>query len=242
MDLNGYKLVFEDDFNGTELDMNLWEYRGTGKRSCRYMAPEAVRVENGNMIMKYDYHNGEFGEGWYSGMIKLKQQFCKGYFECRCICNDHITRDGSGFWSAFWIQAGAPYTPSISKGGPGGAELDIIEGFLNYYTLRPAVEHNVHCAGYPDGSGEGMRSMGAKSIEVPTCYTEYHTYGLEWTDEVYRFYVDGECTLETAWAEGTSQVAEDVIFSLELPGVEPEDKDRSGEFIVDYVRIYQKED
>ena len=140
MDLTGYKLVFEDDFNGTELDSNVWEHRGVGKRSIGYIAPETVRVENGNLVISYGYReNGEFGPGWYSGMIKAKQKFCKGYFECRCICNDPTTRDGSGFWSAFWIQAGSPYTPSISKGGPDGAELDIIEGFMNYYTHDPAV-------------------------------------------------------------------------------------------------------
>ncbi len=238
MDLTGYKLVFEDDFNGTELDSEEWYHRATGKREYYYNSPDSTRVENGNLVMTYAYRNGPYGEGWYSDHVAMKKHFAKGYYECRCICNDPIDR--GGFWSAFWIQGSHPYEPAISKGGPGSAEIDIIEGFQTFDKLLPAVEHNVHCAGYPDGSGEGLRSMGAKSIEVPTCYTEYHTYGLEWTDEVYRFYVDGECTLETAWAEGTSKEAEEVIFSICAPGEET-DRSRKGEFIVDYVRIYQKE-
>ena len=34
---------------------------------------------------------------------------------------------GTGFWSAFWIQASNPYNHDISRGGIGGAEIDIFE-------------------------------------------------------------------------------------------------------------------
>jgi len=239
MDLSGYKLVFEDDFNGSELDLNVWKHRGVGKQRMGYVSPDTVHLENGNLVIEYGYRNGIFGDGWYSGQVSLKKKFCKGYFEARMICNDPIERNG--FWSAFWIQADHPYEPAIAKGGPGSAEIDIVEGFPTCVTLLPAVEHNIHTAGYPDGSGEGLRSMGAVSVPVENCYTEFHTYGLEWTDEVYRFYVDGKCTLETTWAEGVSQVEEEVIFSLCIPGDEPEDKNRTGKCIVDYIRIYQKD-
>ena len=238
MDLNGYKLVFEDDFNGNELDLDVWEYRGTGKRSCGYIAPEAVRVENGNMIMKYDYHNGEFGEGWYSGMINLKQKFCKGYFECRCICNDPLE---SKAWSAFWMQASNSYV-AASCGGVNGAEIDILEAFRTREGY-PSAMSNIHCAGYHDGSeSDGLRSQCIAQKKLDTCYTEYHTYGLEWTDEVYRIFIDGECVGVSAWAEGVSTVDEVLILSLELPGEEPADKSLTGEYIIDYVRVYQKED
>ncbi len=241
MDLNGYKLVFEDDFNGEGLDYEKWGHRGVGSDGIGFNSPEMTRVENGNLIIGYGYlENGQFGPGWYADNVYIKEKFLRGYFECRAICGDPVDRES--FWSAFWIQGTHPYEPALSKGGPGSAEIDIIEGFLTWDEHLPAVEHNVHCAGYPDGSGEGLRSMGAKSIEVPTCYTEYHTYGLEWTEDVYRFYVDGECTLETAWADGVSEVAETVVFSNCHPGKEIADKNRKGEFIVDYVRVYQKED
>ena len=58
--------------------------------------------------------------------------YCKGYFEIRCKVNA-----GSGYWSAFWLQADSPYTASVSKGGVGGAEIDIFEripvvSYINY--------------------------------------------------------------------------------------------------------------
>ena len=55
MNLNGYKLIFEDDFNGSELNTEVWKYRGTGKQRAAYCGPSQVRLENGNLIIKYEY-------------------------------------------------------------------------------------------------------------------------------------------------------------------------------------------
>ena len=127
MNLNGYKLVFEDNFEGKELDLNKWQYRGSGARRCGFNAASQVSLNNGHLVLKYQYRtDGEFGEGWYAGMISARERFTRGYFEIRCICNDPADNN---FWSAFWLQSRASYTPEISKGGPGGAEIDIIEAF-----------------------------------------------------------------------------------------------------------------
>ncbi|MBR6739785.1 MAG: glycoside hydrolase family 16 protein [Clostridia bacterium] len=238
MDLKNYKLVFEDDFNGSELDLEKWSHRGLGGRRCGFNSDDAVRVENGNLIIKYDYRDGKYGEGWYSGMIRANRQFCKGYFECRAICNDPLE---SKFWSAFWMQASDPYT-AASRGGINGAELDILEAFRSPEGY-PTAESNVHCAGYADGSeSQGLRSQSVARRKLDTCYTEYHTYGLEWTDTEYRIFIDGECVGLSAWADGVSTVDEELIVSLELPGEKPADKSLTGEYIIDYVRVYQKED
>lgn len=238
MDLKDYKLVFEDDFNGTELDLEKWSHRAQGPRRCGFNAEDAVRVENGNLIIKYDYRDGKFGMGWYAGMIRANQRFLRGYFEIKCICNDPLE---SKFWSAFWVQANDPYT-AASRGGVNGAEIDILEAFRTPEGY-PGVNSNIHCAGYSDGSeSKGLRSQSVVLNRLDDCYTAYHTFGLEWTDEVYRFFIDGKCVGISAWAEGVSKVDEELIVSLEHPGDEPEDKTLCGEFIVDYVRVYQKED
>ena len=75
MDLKGYKLVFEDDFNGPCLDLEKWSHRGQGPRRCGFNSDDAVRVENGNLIIRYDYRDGKYGKGWYSGMIRVKKNF-----------------------------------------------------------------------------------------------------------------------------------------------------------------------
>ena len=240
LDLTGYSLVFEDEFNGTELDTDVWEYRGNGPRRGGFNSDSQVKVENGNMVMTGEYlTDGSYGEGWYTGMIKLKERYCKGYFEIRCIVNAD-----PGYWSAFWLQADAPYTASVSKGGVGGAEIDIFES-LSYDEIlgKDSVVQTIHCAGV-DGVEEEFQSERLGNFYGNNIYEEYNTYGLEWTEDEYIFYVNGVETRRTSFGNGVSEVPEDVIVSLEIPDEDKLsglDKDNySTEFIVDYVRIYQK--
>lgn len=239
LDLTGYELVFEDEFEGNALNTDVWDYRGSGPRRGGFNAESQVRVENGNMIMTGDYQtDGTYGEGWYTGMIKLKERYCKGYFEIRAILNE-----GSGFWSAFWIQADAPYTASISKGGVGGAEIDIMESFNNENHKRyESVAQTIHCAGV-NGETEGYQSERLGYYTGNNIHEEYNTYGLMWTDDEYIFYVNGVETCRSSFGNGVSEVLEDVIVSLEIPDetqLAALDKATyKTEYIVDYVRIYQ---
>lgn len=238
LDLTGYRVVFEDNFDGDSLNTDVWEYRGSGPRRGGFNAASQVKVENGNMIIRGDYQtDGTYGEGWYTGMVKLKERYCKGYFEIRCICNP-----GEGFWSAFWIQADSPYTASVSKGGVGGAEIDIFESMSWEKTLnRNSVSQTIHCAGV-DGVQEGFQSRMLGTFYGNNIYEEYNTYGLMWTDTEYIFYINGVETARSSFGNGVSEVAEDVIVSLEIPDLEKLEKiekDFSTEYVVDYVKIYQ---
>ena len=239
LDLTGYSLVFEDEFEGNALNTNVWDYRASGPRRGGFNAESQVKVENGKMIMTGEYQtDGTYGEGWYTAMIKLKERYCKGYFEIRCILNE-----GSGFWSAFWLQADAPYTASISKGGIGGAEIDIMESYNDETHKRyNSIGQTIHCAGV-DGVQEGYQSERLGYYTGNNIHQEYNTYGLMWTDDEYIFYINGVETARSSFGNGVSQVAEDVIVSLEIPDetqLAALDKGTyHTEFIVDYVRIYQ---
>lgn len=240
LDLSSYALVFEDEFEGNTLNTDVWQYRGSGSRRGGFNAPSQVRVENGNMIMTGEYlKDGTYGEGWYTGMVKLKERYCKGYFEIRCIVNS-----GSGFWSAFWIQADSPYTASVSKGGVGGCEIDIFESMsYDNFIGKNSVTQTVHCAGV-DGVQEGFQSRNLGDFYGNNIYEEYNTYGLEWTDDEYIFYVNGVETARTSFGNGVSEVLEDVIVSLEIPGEDKlatlDKETYKTEYIIDYVKIYQK--
>ncbi|MBQ2812875.1 MAG: glycoside hydrolase family 16 protein [Clostridia bacterium] len=239
LDLSGYTLVFEDEFEGNILNTDVWQYRGNGPRRGGFNAESQVRVENGNMIITGDYQtDGTYGEGWYTGMVKLKERYCKGYFEIRCIVNA-----GSGFWSAFWIQADSPYTASVSKGGVGGCEIDIFESMsYDNFIGKNSVAQTVHCAGV-DGVQEGFQSLRLGDFYGNNIYEEYNTYGLEWNDDEYIFYINGVETRRTSFGNGVSEVMEDVIVSLEIPDAEKlealDKENYSTEFVVDYVKIYQ---
>ncbi len=238
LDLTGYNLVVYDEFEGDTLNENLWEVRGNGPRRCGYNYTSQVSVRDGNLVITGEYlEDGYYGEGWYTAAIKLRERYKQGYYEIRCICND-----SPGYWSAFWIQADGPYTASISKGGIGGAEIDIFES-TEYAESKYAVTNTIHCAGV-DGVQEGFQSAMLGKFYGNNITKEYNTYGLEWTEDEYIFYINGVETVRSSFGNGVSQVPEDVIVSLEIPDEEKMvgfDKETfKTEFVVDYVKIYQK--
>ena len=197
-------------------------------------------MKDGNCVITAEYlEDGQFGAGWYAGDLALRKWYKQGYYEIRCKCND-----GGAFWSAFWIQAAHPYEAEYSKGGVGGAELDIFEANCwDDPMARDSVSQTIHCAGV-DGVQEGFQSEILGFFKGKNIYDEYNTYGLEWTEDEYIFYVNGVETRRSSFGNGTSQVEEEVRVSLEVPEaelLEALDKETyHSEYVIDYVRIYQK--
>ena len=240
LDLTGYSIVFEDEFEGDALNTDVWKIRSNGARRGGYNSDSQIKVEDGNLVITGEYvEDGTYGDGWYAGMVSLRERYCKGYFEIRCKVNAR-----SGFWSAFWIQAEHPYEAEYSKGGVGGCEIDIFES-MSYDSLigKDSVSQTVHCAGV-DGVQEGYQSYMLGDFYGNNIYDEYNTYGLEWNDEEYIFYINGVETRRTSFGNGVSEVPEEVIVSLEIPNAEKfEGLDKETyktDFVIDYVRIYQK--
>ena len=240
LDLTGYSVVFEDEFDGGALDPGKWEYRGTGARAGGFMHPGQVRVEDGKLILKAEYleegtHGAGSPAGWYSGMIRTVEEFTYGYYEMKCIVSK-----GGGFWSAWWLNARGMASAEESKGGVGGAEIDIFEAFNYKNTLgKDSVSLNVHVGGY----GDGLRSMPLGSWKGKNIYTQVNTYGLLWTETEYIFYINGVEAVRSTFKDGVSQAPEYGIISLELPSAEglSEQPGFTTEFIIDSVRILQKD-
>jgi beta-glucanase (GH16 family) len=240
VDLTGYELVFEDEFDGDSLNLEKWSHRGLGRRAGGYIGESQVRVEDGNLIIKGEYlEDGAYGPGWYAGMIKVKENYRYGYYEIRCIVNP-----GGGFWSAFWLQSNYSYTPEISRGGVGGAEIDIMEAMAydSGPLKRNGINHTIWVSGMTGDptNGTGLNKQACGVFKGKNIYEEYNTYGLKWDENEYIFYVNGIETARTSFADGTSKVPEEVIVSLCIPEEVKHEKNFTTEFIVDYVRIYQQ--
>ena len=238
LSLDGYSLVFEDEFEGNSLDTDIWEYRVEGGGNGRFESATQAKVEGGNLIMTGEYlTEGRYGEGWYACDIQIKKKYCKGYFEIKCKCSE--TAD---FWSAFWIQAEHPYDHDISKGGPGGAELDIFESCDSGSKDRlrkNSVVQTIHCNGYDDNPDKlDSRILG--KFKTGDIYNEYATFGLKWTDDEYIFYINGVESARSSFGNGVSNEEEYVCVSLCMPAEITIDHSEKAVFTIDYVKIWQK--
>lgn len=240
VDLTGYELVFEDDFNGDSLDTDNWAIRYSGVGHTTIGSASQVSIKNGNLRLALDYlEDGEYGEGWYVGDICLKQQYLRGYFEikARVFPNESNTHD---VWSAFWLTNDHAYDAQISQGGVGAVELDIMECFTPL--TEPGVIPNcatqaIWCNGV-DGDDENVdgRNLGHYRIKEG----QYNTFGFLWTEDEYVWYVNGVETVRTSYVNGVCQVPEIVVLSLASPSYPiRREHDDGGEYLIDYIRIYQ---
>lgn len=220
----GYRLVWADEFEGSELDAGKWAIRAEGPRALGRVSREAIEVKDGFLTLKAFEKDGEI----LVGMVGTQDTYMAryGWFECRA----QLQR-GGGIWAAFWMQS-----PLISQGedpAKFGAEIDIVEFFRKLGT--DIVSHNVHWAYGPNQqTTRGMQSY------LPGVSEGFHLFAVEWTPESYTFYVDGLKFYEVTI--GISQIEQYMILSMEPPQQEEiHNMKLPDEFIVDYVRVYQKD-
>lgn len=223
---SGYQLVWEDNFEGTQLDTAKWKTRMNGPRRIGYNDPSMTKVENGNLLLMYDIRKDSILAGAVGTGDTYRPVY--GYFECRAKL-----QKGAGLWSAFWFQA-----PLISDGedpGKFGAEIDIFEYFKE--RGNDVLTHCIHWA-----YGPNQKSCGPMISNLKGLSEGFHTFALEWTDTQYSFYIDGLKFHEKT--EGISHTEEYMILSMELPGQLEAIKNACAPdtFMVDYVKVYQKGD
>ena len=220
----GYKLFWEDQFNGDTLDPNKWDVRGVGPRAVGYVSREAVKVEDGFLKLSAFVKNDKIQISAVGTQNHFMTRY--GYFECRAQL-----QKSAGVWAAFWIQS-----TKIAQGedpATFGAEIDIMEFFKKLGT--DIVSHNVHWAYGPNQqTTHGMQSY-LKGVSEG-----FHTFALEWTPKRYSFFIDGYKFYEVT--QGISNIEEYMILSMELPSKMEELKNAvfPDVFIVDYVRVYKK--
>ncbi len=247
VNMDNFTLTFSDEFEG-ELDRSVWsghyQYGTTSEaRKGSYWNQYLAYTEDGNLIIPVTYLSdgmGGTGAGWYTAGIDtdsdspngFSQKY--GYFECRCILPE-----GADIWSAFWLMNDGVY--EVDGSGRDGTEIDIFESNCYEDSLSAAITSNLHFDGY----GDAHQKHGAtKFLLKNNPYEEYNTYGLEWNENEYIFYINGTETFRTDFG-GVSQNEEYMILSVEMRGENgvPSERENSpaedSYFIVDYVRAYQ---
>jgi len=251
-----FQLVWNDEFDGTELDRSKWDFRVSmmGKRHPAWVnhgvrldgkgnvvfdllvedgRPVSAQLQTGYNFMDEPVQQTKFGHDhlqWNIGKLhqdKFTHRY--GYYECRC----RLQQRTDAWWSAFWMQSpiiGASLDPAES-----GTELDIMECF---HTGK-VVPHNAFTGGY----GLDCKRASIGGLEGLD-QTAFHRFGMLWDESGYTFYVDGK--EDGRITDYVSKRPEFILISTEVKGYRYEDHqpvsaafDAAGDtFVVDYVRVF----
>jgi beta-glucanase (GH16 family) len=221
-----YRLIFQDDFNGSELDTSLWNYRQENVLRHGSVVLRANVIVGDGMVRLVA---GREGNVYSSAMISTENShwWKYGYFECRARLNR-----SPGPTASFWLQS--PAIGATNDPGKDGTEVDVFEYNLNSGG-KDLIQHNLHWNGY----GANHQTTGSKE-HIEGISEGWHVFGLLWTSGEYIVYVDGVERARTAKA--VSHREEYVVLS-NLVTDDGFGGDRSAGtypdyFDVDYVKIY----
>ena len=257
LDLSKFEPTWSDEFDGGRLDRSKWlnmandgldsAAEGAHKRHGGWSCLDMAQVKDGALhISSVNSARGMAGgpPGSYAAAITTRHSFRQryGYFEARCKCPK-----GQGLWSAFWLHNEKVLTQVDGTGRP-GTEIDVMESpFCRSRNPRRknSIPSSLHYGSY--GLFHRMKNVGRYC--VADIYDSFHTYGVEWNENGYIFYIDGVESGRTR-AGGVSRNEQYLILSVEhhrggFKGLfwagdvrknKPEDMT---DFEVDYVRAYQ---
>lgn len=257
-----WTLVWQDEFDGTELDMSKWQYEtgnwivdeegngvaaGWGNEELQYYTDSEANVylADGNLVLKAQIEDAsdEFGEyDFTSGKVISRDLFSKKYgkFEARMKLPE-----GQGLWPAFWMMP----QDNTYGGWASSGEIDIMEA---HGSDPSSIGGTIHYGEvWPNNKYSGREY----EFHESTTYMDYHVYGVEWEPGEIRWYVDGELysTQDNWYSKGPDQAInysypapfdQEFYFILNLAvggwyDGDPESLEIfPAEVYVDYVRAY----
>ena len=186
---SSYEKVWGDEFDGTSLNRENWDYYVGGwnaseVQNCYKDSPENVNVSGGSLNLVGLYkpgltcnqgRNGDFTSGFVH--TKDKKAWTYGYFEARIKMPTNKST-----WPAFWMS------PQEAKygGWPKSGEIDIVETKGSNLTYAASDAHW--------GISAGNKTHRQHVIETDkfSDASQWHTYGVKWTEGKLEFYIDGK--------------------------------------------------
>ena len=237
-------LVWSDEFDYNGLpNSSKWSYdtagneNGWGNNEAQFYTQARLKnasVKDGYLTItaiKEDYKGFKYTSARL--VTRQKGDWLYGRMEVRAKLPD-----GRGMWPAIWMLP----TDWAYGNWPKSGEIDIMEnvGYDPYVIVASA-----HTETYNHVIGTQKNAK----LNVPSCYSEFHVYALEWEAKEYRVYVD-DILYFTFRNEGTGYKVWpfDKRFHLLLnvavggnwggaQGIDDSIFPRS--MVVDYVRVYQ---
>lgn len=223
---------YSDEFDSKKLNEDKW-YPNNPKwkgRPPTYFHGSNVSLENGELVIRVNRHGAEKLPKDFThttGFIKSKQQFLYGYFEAEAKLMD------APWVSGFWMTKGDK---------DWWTEIDICENAPGLEYNRHDLNSNIHVFKSPKDQGDVKKHFSrTKKYYFPEeLQKDYHVWGLEWTKEYIRFYIDGILFREaknTHWHQPL-----EINFNCESNkwfGALPDNDRLDGEYHVKYFRVWK---
>lgn len=207
-----YKLAFGDEFNTADFTQpneaywsrSEWAHPTWKRFTAQTKAGQEKTgwIEDGKLVLRCvknefdDEKRGDNGSKleMISGAVESadKITFTYGKVEGRLKTTAH-----SGNFPAFWMMP----NKSTYGGWPDSGEIDIFEQINN----EDKSYHTIH-SHWANGSGDGGLGQGSNPQKGGTSATttgDYHVYGLEWTENMLTWFVDGKKVF--SYAKSTNQ-------------------------------------
>lgn len=247
--LEGYTLLWNDEFNGDSLNEEIWRYEkhAPGWVNAELQeytdSTENTFVKDGRLIIKALKTQTEAGKDYYTSG-KITTRGLKDFMYGKVVARAKVP-EGQGLWPAFWMM---PSKENTYGSWPVCGEIDIME-VLGHNT---STTHGTIHYGEPHAQQQGTYVLTEGSFS-----DSFHEFCVEWEPGEMRFYVDGNLyhTVNDWFSEKPYVKAYDypapfnqdfyVQLNLAVGGTWPGDPDETtdfdnAEFEVDYVRVYQK--
>lgn len=242
----GWELVWQDEFDGDEIDRSNWDFDiggwGWGNGEAQYYTdrPENARVENGLLVI--EARQEKYEDSYYTS-ARLKSQSLRSFQYGRIEARVKVP-PGKGLWPAFWMLGENfdrnPENPNESN-WPDVGEIDIMEHIGREPDL---IMGTAHGPGYSGALGMGLWNRQDYMIA-----DEFHTYAVEWNFDGISWFYDGAhyFTLEREAVGDREWVFDNEFFLLlnlalggQLAGPIGLDTAFPTYVYVDYVRVYQE--
>ncbi len=257
----GWHLVWNDEFSGTKIDTSKWDFQlgtgsqyglqGWGNNELQYYRKENAFIKDGKLVLearKEDYE----GCAYTSARLRTVKDdgtelFTKTYGRIEARIK---MPKGNGIWPAFWLL---PATTDYGVWASSG-EIDILEAKGR---LPNRVYGTVHFGqAWPGNKNTG----GMYKFPAGETIENFHIYSLEWEPGILRWLVDGSVYYETSqwWSLGAGESEPyaypapfDKPFYILLNfalggnydgGVAPDDSNLPAQMLIDWVRVYEKDE
>ena len=194
---NGYRLVWEDTFDGTSLDETKWNIEVTNSPANNEI--QAYRRQN--VSIEVDPATGRSclcltarkesygGKPTTSGRVNTQGKVAYKYGKVEAMIK--LPKTYKGLWPAFWMMGDDIHNPGV--GWPACGEIDIFEmgnsgGFGSVAKSEAYLNGATHCA--PAGRWDADNCQYRNATWSYSLQDDFHLFTLIWDEQSLACYID----------------------------------------------------